>query len=113
MKLNGTEVPATARQIDHWVRQGYLHPANPNPGQGVPYRWTARQVRHAEMMARLVGAGLTPASASFVAHMGGENLEVALGVRIDVCLSCAHRQPCARHHATEPGGSRQTDGEDD
>lgn len=23
------------RQLDHWVRAGYLHPTNPQPGSGV------------------------------------------------------------------------------
>lgn len=114
MKLNGTEVPATARQIDHWVRKGWLRPENPMPGQGRAVRWSPTQARRAEVMARLVAAGVSPATASLVAHFGTDHCqcEVAPGVRIDVCLPCANRQPCTRHQTTEPGGTRHTDGRD-
>lgn len=96
-RLRGTEVLATARQIDHWVRKGYLRPENPNPGPGRAYEWSAREVRTAEIMALAVAAGVAPATAILVARMGGDDVLVRRGIRIDVCVTCAGGVTCSRH----------------
>jgi DNA-binding transcriptional MerR regulator len=36
---------ATYRQLDHWVRKGYLHPENPEPGSGSVRRFSVDAYR--------------------------------------------------------------------
>lgn len=48
----------TYRQIDHWVRAGYLLPANPQPGSGIPRDFLPAEVAVTVRMAHLVAAGL-------------------------------------------------------
>ncbi len=59
MMSNDSQVPGvTYRQLDHWVRRGFLHPRNPNPGSGYTTVWPAEELRVAARMGRLVKAGL-------------------------------------------------------
>ncbi len=62
-------VPATYRQIDHWVRAGYLRPQG-GIGTGNPREWTREELRVFRRMARLVNAGLQPAAAAKAARAG-------------------------------------------
>ncbi len=64
---------ATARQLDHWVRTGYLRPEGPG-GTGNNFHWPAVEVRAAILMKRLVEVGLTPAGAARAARDGCEEL---------------------------------------
>lgn len=64
---------ATARQLDHWVRVGYLRPEGQG-GTGNAYDWPQAEVRAAVVMARLVEAGLTPAGAARAARDGCREL---------------------------------------
>lgn len=59
---------ATYRQLDHWTRRGYLRPAEPTPGTGVPRSWPPQEVEVARVMARLVTAGVVPDRAAAVAR---------------------------------------------
>ena len=66
----GSGIPALGisyRQLDFWVRQGYLKPTH-GGGSGVPREWPEEEVRVAEAMARLVAAGFRPAVAAKVAR---------------------------------------------
>jgi hypothetical protein len=74
---------ATYRQIDYWVRQGYI---NPTPringaGSGTPRVWPAEELKVAREMAVLVAVGLLPDAAHRAARSGGV---LAPGVRIVV-----------------------------
>lgn len=51
------------RQLDYWVRNGYIPQATPCPGSGVRRRWTREEVQGAAVFAALVHAGLSPADA--------------------------------------------------
>jgi hypothetical protein len=59
---------ASARQIDHWTRKGWIQANIPAPGTGRPLIYSAEEVRVAKIMARLVTAGLTPDRAAEVAR---------------------------------------------
>ena len=48
----------TYRQLDYWVRVGYLHPHNNALGSGTARIWPPPEVAVAATMARLVHAGL-------------------------------------------------------
>jgi MerR HTH family regulatory protein len=60
----------TARQLDYWVQQGWLHPETRSgrQGSGHWWRWTEDECRVAEMMSRLVKVGLAPPVAAKVAR---------------------------------------------
>lgn len=60
------------RQLDHWTRQGYLHPETPAKGCGTRREWTNDEIQVAARMAELVRAGLTRKAAADVARKGGE-----------------------------------------
>jgi len=72
------DIGATYRQLDHWVRSGYLKP-NCAGGSGFVREWPKGELRVANTMARLVAAGLPPALAARVAR--GER-EIAPGVKV-------------------------------
>jgi hypothetical protein len=82
------------RQIDYWVRRGWLRPDDPRPGSGYGRDWSDDEVRVAERMARLVRAGLAPDVAARLARedrwpatlasgvtltLSGEGMEVSVG----------------------------------
>lgn len=73
----------TPRQVDHWVRKGYLRPAEPLPGSGNARDWSAEEVRVAERMARLVGAGVALKVAADVARADGP-VELAPGITLEL-----------------------------
>lgn len=73
-------VGATYRQIDYWCRMGYLAPEFKG-GSGYFRMWSDEDVGLARKMARLVRAGVVPATAARVAR--GET-DVGHGVRIEV-----------------------------
>lgn len=54
----------TYRQLDHWVRRGYLRPDQPAPGSGNAREWSGDELRVAQLMACLKGAGFAPAAAA-------------------------------------------------
>lgn len=74
------EVPGLSyRQLDYWVRVGYLRPGNPTGGSGTVRSWPDDELAVAQTMARLVAAGLTVAAAHMVAR---GDAEIAPGVRV-------------------------------
>ncbi|RCG27202.1 hypothetical protein DQ384_26140 [Sphaerisporangium album] len=56
------------RQIDHWIRRGWLRPID-NGGTGHPREWPVIESRVRDLMGRLVDAGFTPAAAADAARM--------------------------------------------
>lgn len=65
--LSAVEVCAMAeityRNLDYWVRRGYIdldpdHVGLPTPGSGVPRRFTPREAKRFTVLALLVRAGL-------------------------------------------------------
>jgi MerR-like DNA binding protein len=75
------------RQLDYWVRRGYLRPGNVGAGSGSTRVWSKDELRVASLMARLVQAGLPPATASMVARSRGARFELAPGVVVRVVAS--------------------------
>lgn len=71
----------TYRQLDHWVKTGYVKAVNPRLGSGRRRYWTAEEVRVVTTMATLVAAGVTPDAAARAARNGGW---LAEGVRVEV-----------------------------
>lgn len=49
---------ATYRQLDHWVRRGWLHPTDPAPGNGYRRDWPHLEMQVAALMRRLTAAGI-------------------------------------------------------
>lgn len=62
----------TYRQLDHWVRSGYLHPIQ-HGGSGHARTWPQTELQVADLMRRLVDAGLTAGAAAIAArdHVDG------------------------------------------
>lgn len=65
----------TYRRLDWWVRVGYLHPHHQG-GTGNTRTWPARELQVADLMRRLVEAGLTAGVAAIAAraHLDGRPL---------------------------------------
>ena len=61
----------TYRQLDYWVRQGWLNPHH-NGGSGTSRDFTGDEYTVAIRMARLVNRGFTPAAAARVARASVE-----------------------------------------
>jgi hypothetical protein len=63
---------ATAKQVDHWTRGGYLHPVTrENATNGVPRRWPEHERDVCARMAHLVDVGLSLRLAHDVARHPG------------------------------------------
>jgi hypothetical protein len=60
----------TYRQLDHWCRVGYLR--IDSPGSGYLRNWPATEQRVAELMGRLVDAGMRPGPAAELARTAVE-----------------------------------------
>ena len=77
----------TYRQLDHWIRRGWLKPGRLPPkfasGQGGSRDWPAAEVAVACRMARLVAAGLTHEAAAELARAPGRHV-LAPGITIEV-----------------------------
>jgi hypothetical protein len=60
----------TARQMDHWHRQGWLVTFErlPEEGSGRPMEWPDRTMRKAILMGHLTRAGFVPARAHQIAE---------------------------------------------
>lgn len=56
------------RQLNYWAQRGYLRPVATRPGSGRMLEFSDLELKVAELMARLVVAGLTPAAAERVAR---------------------------------------------
>jgi len=86
-----TTAKITYRQLDHWVRRGYLEPAwvtnRTGNGRGTGREWTATEAPIACLMGRLTRGGLAPATAAAVARSaqaGQTRFVIAPGIVIEV-----------------------------
>lgn len=71
----------TERQLVYWVDNGLLHPVA--RGRGTPRHWPQLELQVADLMRRLVDAGLTPGVAAIAArahHNGRPLVRLAPGV---------------------------------
>lgn len=84
---------ATYRQLDHWVRLGYLHPLG-GRGSGSVRAWPPGELAVADCMARLVAAGLRPEAAHRVAR-GGD-----LAPGITIAIADPADEPAAERRAS-------------
>ncbi|MCC5574537.1 MerR family transcriptional regulator [Microtetraspora sp. AC03309] len=81
----------TKRQLDFWVRQGYLKPVA-RGGSGHPREWPRTEKQVAHLMGRLVAAGFTAAAAADVARVavtvGGDpvNVDVVLAAGLTLTV---------------------------
>jgi hypothetical protein len=72
------------RQIDYWLRRGWLSHGDPTPGSGHQRDWSDEELRVARRMALLVNrAGMLPAVAAEVARRDG-SVELAPGVLLQM-----------------------------
>lgn len=71
----------TYRQLDHWVRQGWLRAHNPGCGSGRDRTFPRSELTVAKTMVALVKAGVGPAAAHRAARNDGQ---LASGVRVTV-----------------------------
>jgi len=58
----------TYRQLDHWVRQGYVDLPNARPGSGMPRTFTDHQLDRFGVIKALTDAGFRTSAAAIVAH---------------------------------------------
>lgn len=76
----------TYRQLDYWIRQGYLKPIRTG-GTGHQHEWPKTELSVARWMGRLVKAGFTPEAAAELARtaLTKDEIELAPGLflRID------------------------------
>lgn len=84
MDLLTTRLNISYRQLDYWVRMGYLKPRHIG-GSGNPRDFTNEEEIVLIRMARLVNAGLRPdvaakAARSAVADSGSEYVDLGRGV---------------------------------
>lgn len=72
------------RQLDYWIRFGYIEAENPTPGSGRRRVVAPEELLVAERMARLVAGGMAVAVAAIVARQPDEHVEIARGVTVRV-----------------------------
>lgn len=68
----------TYRQLDHWVRAGYLKPEREQEGSGYWRHWPEEERRVGREMGQLVQAGLIPAVAHRIARDHGTRRVLAV-----------------------------------
>lgn len=77
------------RQLDYWIRRGYLRPAVPRGGgPGHSRQWPAEEIQVALRMSVLVAAGLVPERAASFARSGWPAAEIAPGVALAITSAC-------------------------
>lgn len=75
----------TYRQLDYWVRKGYLRPeGESSPGTGTARQWPPAELDIARRMGRLVAAGFPPERAAAFARNDWPRGEVAPGIMVEV-----------------------------
>ena len=77
---------ASFRQVDYWLRQGFVPGVKASTGTGVPRELTPSQVKFIGMMGSLVTAGMKPQEASELVKKLLKDREVRLGTWIKVSV---------------------------
>ncbi|MFI7468193.1 MerR family transcriptional regulator [Nonomuraea sp. NPDC049646] len=74
----------TQRQLNQWVDEKYLHPLA--RGRGRPREWPAQELEAADLMRRLLDAGLTLYAAAIAArgHLAGHPTQLAPGITLTI-----------------------------
>lgn len=76
------------RQVDHYIRRGYIPLANPTPGSGHRRTFSFQEALRTAILAELVRAGLHPAAAAVIAdsttHATPEFTHGSTRIRTDV-----------------------------
>jgi len=70
------------RQLDHWVRKGFLRPDVDNVGSGRRRTFPPGELAVARVMGALAAAGMTPRAAERVARGG----QLAPGITVSIAL---------------------------
>ena len=93
------EAGVTYRQLDYWIRAGYVRPLDPLPGTGTARQWPEEEREVVMTMARLVDAGFTVPAAAVLAReiveceLGGEAMSLIGDGIILVVEPVAERAP--------------------
>lgn len=78
----------TYRQIDYWVRAGYLHPTRGGTGSGHWRRWPESEARVAIVMSRLIRCGFAVPDAARIARafieQGTRRFDLVEGVQLQL-----------------------------
>lgn len=87
--VTGSDLCAAAdisyRQLDHWTRLGYLHPIEATPGSGYVRAYPSSELATAQLVRRLLDAGMKPREAFTLARDLLEHGHALLaGIRIDL-----------------------------
>lgn len=72
-----SQVGVTYRQLDHWIRQGYIHAEA--PGSGNPRQLSSHETKVLRHMAALVNAGVDAGRAATYARRLARGRAVKLG----------------------------------
>ena len=85
-------IGATYRQLDYWIRRGYVEgmDAFACPGTGYNRTWQAQSLASAERLARLVRAGFVTEVAASLAAEGDGTHDVAPGVTVTIGAPARH-----------------------
>lgn len=78
------ELGITYRQLDYWVRKGFLKPRRFGESSGISREWPPAELDVARRMGLLTAAGLVPERAHAFAREGWPSGEIAPGIRIEV-----------------------------
>lgn len=80
--MNGVQLAdaagVTYKQVTHWTRRGWLKPADPTPGSGIPCDYPPEEVAVAKRMANLIDWGFRPDMAAALARLGPARLAAEL-----------------------------------
>lgn len=86
----------TYRRLDHWCRKGWLRPAHQG-GTGHQREWPQHELQVADLMGRLVDAGIAVDIAALTAraHLDGRQ-QIRLGYGITLLIDDEPRagEPC-------------------
>jgi DNA-binding transcriptional MerR regulator len=80
---------ATYRQLDYWIKLGYLKPDNAKDGSGSQRTWNGTEVAVAHLMIRLLRVGFIPKKASEIARSvvnGEPSTQLDQGIYLDINL---------------------------
>lgn len=87
----------TYRQLDHWIRRGWVGATDPHPGPGVVREHRPADVAVCLRMAELTRCGLVPEAAHAIAT--GDAAAIS---RLSIALTSAARQAVADQRAVVP-----------
>lgn len=73
----------TYRQLDYWVRRGYVHPRDRRKNSsGIPREFSDDELAVAARMGRLIDRGFTPKAAARIARVTPGYVHLGKGVHL-------------------------------